>query len=83
VSVILTSINGLKELLHSCFGIRTFFSNASDFTQDARSGVAAWQFGDKARRLTDAKAPFARGEGWHFVSLNFRPVPDPRAAGCT
>ena len=36
----------------------------------------AWQFGDKARRLTDAKAPFARGEGWHFASLNFRLVPE-------
>jgi acetyl esterase/lipase len=35
----------------------------------------AWQFGDKARRLTDAKAPFARGEGWHFAALNFRMVP--------
>lgn len=36
----------------------------------------AWQFGDKARRLTDAKAPFARGEGWHFASINFRLVPE-------
>lgn len=36
----------------------------------------AWQFGDKARRLADAKAPFARGEGWHFASLNFRLVPE-------
>jgi acetyl esterase/lipase len=36
----------------------------------------AWQFGDKARRLTDMKAPFARGEGWHFASLNFRLVPE-------
>ncbi len=36
----------------------------------------AWQFGDKARRLTDAKAPFARAEGWHFASLNFRLVPE-------
>jgi acetyl esterase/lipase len=36
----------------------------------------AWQFGDKARRLADAKAPFARGEGWHFASLNFRMVPE-------
>lgn len=36
----------------------------------------AWQFGDKARRRTDAKAPFARSEGWHFASLNFRLVPE-------
>jgi arylformamidase len=36
----------------------------------------AWQFGDKARRLADAKAPFARGEGGHFASLNFRMVPE-------
>jgi len=36
----------------------------------------AWQFGDKARRLADRKAPFARGEGWHFASLNFRVVPE-------
>lgn len=36
----------------------------------------AWQFGDKARRLSDAKAPFARAEGWHFASLNFRLVPE-------
>jgi acetyl esterase/lipase len=36
----------------------------------------AWQFGDKARRLTDMKAPFARAEGWHFASLNFRLVPE-------
>lgn len=36
----------------------------------------AWQFGDKARRLADRKAPFARGEGWHFASLNFRMVPE-------
>jgi len=36
----------------------------------------AWQFGDKARRLADAKAPFARAEGWHFASLNFRMVPE-------
>jgi acetyl esterase/lipase len=36
----------------------------------------AWQFGDKARRLTDAKAPFARAEGWHFASINFRLVPE-------
>lgn len=36
----------------------------------------AWQFGDKARRLADGKAPFARSEGWHFASLNFRMVPE-------
>lgn len=36
----------------------------------------AWQFGDKARRLADAKVPFARAEGWHFASLNFRLVPE-------
>ncbi len=36
----------------------------------------AWQFGDKARRLSDVKAPFARGEGWHFAALNFRLVPE-------
>lgn len=36
----------------------------------------AWQFGDKARRLADAKASFARAEGWHFASLNFRLVPE-------
>lgn len=36
----------------------------------------AWQFGDKARRLSDRKAPFARAEGWHFASFNFRLVPD-------
>lgn len=36
----------------------------------------AWQFGDKARRLSDMKAPFARKEGWHFASLNFRLVPE-------
>ena len=36
----------------------------------------AWQFGDKARRPADMKAPFARGEGWHFASLNFRLVPE-------
>ena len=36
----------------------------------------AWQVGDKARRLADRKAPFARGEGWHFASLNFRLVPE-------
>ncbi|HEY6816201.1 MAG TPA: alpha/beta hydrolase [Croceibacterium sp.] len=36
----------------------------------------AWQFGDKARRLADAKAPFARRQGWHFASLNFRLVPE-------
>ena len=36
----------------------------------------AWQFGDKARRLADRKAPFARAEGWHFASLNFRLVPE-------
>lgn len=41
----------------------------------------AWQFGDKARRLADAKAPFARGEGWHFASLNFRLVPEVGVAG--
>lgn len=35
----------------------------------------AWQFGDKTRRLQDAKVPFAHGEGWHFASLNFRQVP--------
>jgi len=36
----------------------------------------AWQFGDKARRLKDRKAPFAHGEGWHFASINFRMVPE-------
>lgn len=36
----------------------------------------AWQFGDKARRLADLKAPFCRAEGWHFASLNFRLVPE-------
>ena len=36
----------------------------------------AWQFGDKARRLSDRKAPFAHGEGWHFAALNFRLVPE-------
>ncbi|OYW44911.1 MAG: hypothetical protein B7Z08_10525 [Sphingomonadales bacterium 32-68-7] len=36
----------------------------------------AWQFGDKARRLADRKAPFCRAEGWHFGSLNFRLVPE-------
>jgi len=36
----------------------------------------AWQFGDKARRTADRKAPFARNEGWHFASLNFRLVPE-------
>lgn len=36
----------------------------------------AWQFGDKARRLSDRKASFARGEGWHFAALNFRLVPE-------
>ena len=35
----------------------------------------AWQFGDKTRRLKDAKVPFAHGEGWHFAALNFRMVP--------
>ena len=36
----------------------------------------AWQFGDKARRLSDRKASFARGEGCHFAALNFRLVPE-------
>lgn len=36
----------------------------------------AWQFGDKARRLTDRKAAFCRAEGWHFASINFRMVPE-------
>lgn len=36
----------------------------------------AWQFGDKARRPADRKAPFCRAEGWHFASLNFRLVPE-------
>ena len=36
----------------------------------------AWQFGDKTRRASDAKASFAHDEGWHFASLNFRPVPE-------
>ena len=36
----------------------------------------AWQFGDKARRLKDRKAPFAHQQGWHFASLNFRLVPE-------
>lgn len=36
----------------------------------------AWQFGDKARRLKDAKAKFAHEEGWHFACLNFRLVPE-------
>lgn len=40
----------------------------------------AWQFGDKTRRLKDAKVPFAHGEGWHFASLNFRLVPEAKVA---
>lgn len=36
----------------------------------------AWQFGDKTRRLKDAKVPFAHGEGCHFAALNFRQVPE-------
>ncbi|WP_137679705.1 alpha/beta hydrolase [Aurantiacibacter suaedae] len=36
----------------------------------------AWQFGDKTRRLKDAKVPFAHGLGWHFAALNFRMVPE-------
>lgn len=36
----------------------------------------AWQFGDKARRLSDRKVAFARGESWHFAALNFRLVPE-------
>ena len=36
----------------------------------------AWQFGDKTRRRADHKAPFCRGEGWHFAALNFRLVPE-------
>ncbi|MEN7535751.1 alpha/beta hydrolase [Aurantiacibacter flavus] len=36
----------------------------------------AWQFGDKTRRLKDAKVPFAHEERWHFAALNFRMVPE-------
>ncbi|BBC72251.1 esterase [Altererythrobacter sp. B11] len=36
----------------------------------------AWQFGDKARRLKDCKAPFAHEQGWHFASIGFRMVPE-------
>ncbi|OYX67037.1 MAG: hypothetical protein B7Y88_04235 [Sphingomonadales bacterium 32-64-17] len=36
----------------------------------------AWQFGDKTRRLKDAKVPFAHDHGWHFAALNFRMVPE-------
>ena len=36
----------------------------------------AWQFGDKTRRLKDAKVPFAHEQGWHFAALNFRMVPE-------
>ena len=32
-------------------------------------------------RLADMKAPFARGEGWHFASLNFRLVPEVGGGG--
>lgn len=36
----------------------------------------AWQFGDKTRRLKDAKVPFCHSQSWHFAAVNFRMVPE-------